>query len=366
MALTTRPNKRRASLVLDDGTSFQGYLFGAEVPAAGEVVFNTGMVGYPEAVTDPSYYGQILALTFPLIGNYGVPGEEVDEHGLPAHFESGRIQVRALVTATYSGDDHHWNASRSLGEWLASQGVPGLHGVDTRALARHLRSAGTCPGRIVVEGEPEPPPYDPASENVVALVSRREPLTLDGGGPHVAVVDCGVKNNIVRCLLRRGARVTLLPWDADLEAGDWEGIVLSNGPGDPGQCADLALRVKDLLPGPRPLFGICLGCQVLGLAAGARTFKLPYGHRGQNQPVCEVPTGRWAMSSQNHGYAVAEDSLPEGWVPWFVNGNDGTLEGLRQREGPHRAVQFHPEAVCGPIDTAYLFDDFLDAVRRSG
>jgi carbamoyl-phosphate synthase small subunit len=361
--------KQKASLVLRDGAVFEGYVFGAAVPAAGEVVFNTGMVGYPEAITDPSYYGQILTLTYPLIGNYGVPSFEADEYGIPRSFESDRIQVRGLITANYHDDYHHWNASQTLGDWLASEGVPGLYGVDTRALTLHLRERGTVLGKIVMPGQDEPDWYDPSTENIVSLVSRPEPVTYGGnqgaGDLHVGVLDCGVKNNIIRCLLRRGARVTVLPWDQDLQAAEFDGLLVSNGPGDPEQCQAVAEQLAPLLTGSRPIFGICLGCQILGLAVGGRTFKLPFGHRGQNQPVFETSSGRWAITSQNHGYAVDPNSLPDDWETWFINGNDQTLEGLMLKSGPHRAVQFHPEAVCGPVDTSYLFDAFLDEVRKA-
>ncbi len=344
---------------------FEGYVFGAAQPSAGEVVFNTGMVGYPEAITDPSYYGQILTLTYPLIGNYGVPSFETDGYGIPRSFESDRIQVRGLVTANYHDDYHHWNASQTLGDWLASEGVPGIYGVDTRALTLHLRERGSVLGKIVLPELDKPDWYDPSTENVVSLVSRPRPETYGDGDLHVAVLDCGVKNNILRCLLKRGARVTVLPWDQNLEAAEFDGLLVSNGPGDPEQCQAVVDQLVGLLDGTRPIFGICLGCQILGLAAGGRTFKLPFGHRGQNQPVFERSTGRWAITSQNHGYAVDLNSLPDAWETWFVNGNDQTLEGLQMKSGPHRAVQFHPEAVCGPVDTSYLFDVFLDEVRKA-
>ena len=363
MTMTTRA--RQGALVLRDGAVFEGYFFGAPLPASGEVVFNTGMVGYPEAITDPSYYGQILVLTYPLIGNYGVPAADQDSNGIPLHFESDGIQVRALITANYHAEYHHWSASRSLGQWLASENIPGLYGVDTRALTLHLRERGTAPGKIVIRGEPEPDWYDPSAENVVSQVSRPETVSYGDGEPHIAVLDCGVKNNILRCLLKRGARVTVLPWDSDPQAFDYDGLLVTNGPGDPEQCRSIADRLVPLFDDPRPIFGICLGCQVLGLAAGGRSFKLPFGHRGQNQPVFETDTDRWAITSQNHGYAIDPQSLETNWEVWFTNGNDQTLEGLRQRNGPHRAVQFHPEAVCGPVDTAYLFDAFLHQVRES-
>lgn len=359
------PVQRKASLVLRDGAAFEGWTFGAETPAAGEVVFNTGMVGYPESITDPSYYGQILVLTYPLIGNYGVPSADKDRDSLPLHFESDRIQVKGLVTANYHGEYHHWNASRSLGDWLASENIPGLHGIDTRALTRHLRERGTVLGKIMIDGEPEPPWYDPASEDVVTLVSRKKPDTYGDGSLHIVVVDCGVKNNILRCLLRRNVKVTVVPSNHDLATIDYDGLLISNGPGDPEQCANVVEHVSELLDDSRPVFGICLGCQVLAMAAGARTFKLPYGHRGQNQPVADHDTGNWFITSQNHGYAVDAGTLPAGWELWYSNGNDNTLEGVRMKSGPHRAVQFHPEAVCGPVDTAFLFDVFLDEVRKA-
>ncbi|MDH3216264.1 MAG: glutamine-hydrolyzing carbamoyl-phosphate synthase small subunit [Candidatus Krumholzibacteria bacterium] len=357
--------KRKASLVLRDGAEFEGFVFGADVPSAGEVVFNTGMVGYPEAITDPSYYGQILVLTYPLIGNYGVPSGDHDEHGIPRHFESDRVQIRGLVTANYHGEYYHWNASRSLGDWLGAERVPGIYGVDTRALTRYLRERGTELGKIVIHGQPEPSWYDPTTENVVDLVSRKEPVSYGSGDVHIVVVDCGVKNNILRCLLKRGAKVTVVPWDASLDDYNHDGLLISNGPGDPEQSRGVAQRVERFLDDRRPMFGICLGCQVLAMAAGARTYKLPFGHRGQNQPVREIATGRWAITSQNHGYAVDADTIGNDWETWYVNGNDHTVEGLRLKAAPHRAVQFHPEAVCGPVDTGYLFDVFLEEVRRA-
>lgn len=362
--MTSLVPKRKATLVLRDGVEFRGYVFGASKPSAGEVVFNTGMVGYPEAITDPSYYGQILVLTYPLIGNYGVPSAETDESGIPRHFESDKIQIRGLVTSNYHGEYHHWNASRSLGDWLETESIPGLFGVDTRALTRHLRERGTELGKIVVDGEAEPAWYDPSTQDVVGQVSRVKPISYGEGDVHIAVVDCGVKNNILRCLLKRGARVTVLPSNTDLATIDYDGLLLSNGPGDPEQSAPLATQVSKLLDDPRPIFGICLGCQVLGIATGARTFKLPFGHRSQNQPVADTQTGKWAITSQNHGYAVDAKTIPSDWEVWYANGNDQTIEGLRQKNGPHRAVQFHPEAVCGPVDTGYLFDIFLDEVRQ--
>ncbi len=327
-------------------------------------MFNTGMVGYPEALTDPSYHGQILVFTYPLIGNYGVPPVRLDEHGIPEKFESDRVQIQALVVSTCSDHIGHWEAERTLGDWLSEEGIPGIQGIDTRALTLHLRERGTLLGKIVIDGEPEPQWYDPATENVLPRVSRPESQTFaDDGTPHIVVVDCGAKNNIIRSLLTRGAHVTVVPWDQDLTALDYDGLLVTNGPGDPEQCRQVVDQLERLIDDPRPIFGICLGCQLLGLAAGGRTFKLPYGHRGQNQPVIDAFTGTTAITSQNHGYVVDAESLPSDWEVWFTNVNDGTLEGLRYRRGPHRGVQFHPEAACGPLDTGYLFDTFLDEVR---
>lgn len=361
-------SKQRATLVLADGTRFEGLNFGAPVSSAGEVVFTTGMVGYPESLTDPSYRSQILVLTFPSIGNYGVPSDAVGEFGLPELMESGRVQVSGLVVADYSPSYSHWEAVRSLSDWLKSAGVPGLYDTDTRALTRRLREHGTVLGKLIVDGDPEW--NDPATDNLVAHVAHPEVRTFgDGGSPHVAVVDCGVKNNILRCLLRRGARVTVVPWDHDLSTLDCDGIVLSNGPGDPTRCDVTIGQLQALLQPdaaggpPTPIFGICLGCQLLGLAAGAETFKLRFGHRSQNQPAIDISSQRCYITSQNHGYAVDARTLPTDWRVWFLNANDGTVEGIRHKTLPFSAVQFHPEAACGPVDTAFLFDDFMEQAR---
>ncbi len=355
-------HSRRIHLVLEDGTTIAGRPFGAPVSAAGEVVFTTGMVGYPESLTDPSFRGQILVLTFPSIGNYGVPSGAPDEHGLPETMESDRVQIAGLVVADLSPSYSHWEAVRSLSDWLEAAGVPGIHDVDTRALTRRLRERGTMLGQLVVDGEPGW--FDPAGTNLVAQVSHPEVRTLgDVDGPRVAVVDCGVKTNILRCLLRRGARVTVVPWDHDLASLDVDGFVLSNGPGDPTTCDATIDHLRPLLDGDRPVFGICLGNQLLALAAGADTFKLRYGHRSQNQPAIDTETRRCYITSQNHGFAVDARTLPADWSVWFINANDGSIEGIRHRHRPLTAVQFHPEAACGPVDTGFLFDRFLDQVR---
>jgi len=352
----------KARIVLEDGYSLTGRSFGAPISAAGEVVFTTGMVGYPESLTDPSYQGQILTLTFPSIGNYGVPGDGAGEFGLPAAMESDRIQVAGLVVADYSPAYSHWEAVQSLSAWLREHGVPAICDVDTRALTQRLRERGTMLGKLEVDGDPGW--FDPATENLVARVGRgREGTINPGPEPRLAVIDCGCKNNILRCLARRGASLEVLPWDADPADVEHDGLVLTNGPGDPVTCEATIRHVAAALQRDVPVFGVCLGCQLLALASGASTFKLRYGHRGQNQPVIDTKTRRCYVTSQNHGYAVDSRTLPDDWEVWFLNANDGTVEGIRHRSKPVSAVQFHPEASCGPVDTAFLFDRFLEQVH---
>jgi carbamoyl-phosphate synthase small subunit len=346
-----------ATLILQDGSQFAGEPFGFNRSVAGEVVFNTGMVGYPETLTDPSYEGQILTLTYPLIGNYGVPDDET-RTGLPQHFESTRIHVAGLIVSECSPTWSHWSAVRSLDAWLRSQRVPGLMAVDTRALTKKLRESGTMLGKLVQPGE-DVPWRDPNREDLGALVSRTAPQQYGQGAKHVALIDCGCKNEILRSLLSRNLAVTVLPLNHTVEPGHFDGILVSNGPGDLEKYAATIATVRTLLHHDKPLFGICLGHQLLALAAGARTRKLKYGHRSQNQPCLLVGSQRCFMTAQNHGYAVDEKSLPSGWTSWFFNANDGTNEGIRHADKPFRSVQFHPEATPGPTDTAYLFDEFL-------
>jgi carbamoyl-phosphate synthase small subunit len=353
--------KLKASLILEDGTVFEGYSFGAIAPAAGEVVFNTAMTGYPESLTDPSYCGQILVLTSPMIGNYGVPPWDM-EGGLPRFFESDRIYARALVVADYTPGYSHWNAVESLGAWLERSGVPAICGIDTRQLTRHIRDHGVMPGRVVVEGCDEAPL--PAPAHPVAEVSCRQPITYGDGPLKVVLVDCGCKYNIIRCLTSRGATVVRVPWDYDFTAMDYDGVMLGNGPGDPTMCAATVEHIKKAMESGKPIFGICLGHQLLSMAAGAKTYKLKYGHRSHNQPVLIAGTNSAFITSQNHGYAVDAATLPDGWEPWFTNINDGTNEGIRHRSKPFRSVQFHPEASSGPVDTEFLFDEFVALMRK--
>lgn len=355
-----------ATLELQDGTTFSGEAFGDFRPTAGEVVFNTGMVGYPESLTDPSYRGQILVLTYPLVGNYGVPPAGEDRWGFPRHFESERVQVAGLVVATLSRDHSHHEATRSLHDWLAGEGVPGLTGVDTRHITKRLRARGVMPGRLV-SGEGSVEFEDPNVRELAGEVCRSEARVYnEGGGPRVAVIDAGVKTSILRSLVSRGFEVARVPYDADPMGTEPAAVVAGNGPGDPGMYPRAVEGVRAALESDVPVMGICLGNQLTGLASGGRTFKLTYGHRSQNQPVLEEGTDRCYITSQNHGYVVDVDSLPGEWDVWFSNANDGSCEGIRREDGLAWAVQFHPEATPGPTDTAFLFDRFAELVRGRG
>ena len=359
------------TLVLEDGTTLHGRNFGAEAPVAGEVVFNTAMAGYVETLTDPSYRGQILVCTYPLIGNYGVPAPRAAETTTEP-YESGGLQVQGLVVQHYVEDFSHHSAARSLGDWLRAEGIPGITGIDTRTLTRRLREHGTMKGWLfpaemgLTEAKQSAAAVQ-MEEDVFRLVAPETARQFGDGSRRILLVDVGAKDNIVRSLVSRNATVMRVPWHADLKAyaEEIDGVLIGNGPGDPSNLLPLVEQIRWYLNHPRriPVMGICLGNQILALAAGASTFKLPYGHRGVNQPVQDLITRACHITSQNHGYAVQDESLPDGWEPWFVNLNDGTNEGIRSRQGPFRGVQFHPEARPGPEDTAYLFDEFLDLVQ---
>jgi len=355
-------NYTRAKLILEDGTSFTGSSFGYEKSVAGEVVFNTSMTGYPESLTDPSYAGQLLVATYPLIGNYGVPDETIIED-LPVNFESDAIQVTALIVSEYSEKYSHWNAMQSLGSWLRAHKVPALFGIDTRALTKILREKGTILGKIVF-GDDDLDFTNPNQDNLVARVSTKTVKSYGNGNSRILLVDCGVKYNIIRHFICRGHTVIRVPWDYDYSNEQFDGLFISNGPGDPKKCEatieHLAVSIKQDVP----IFGICLGNQLLALASGADTYKLKYGHRSHNQPVLEVGSTRALVTSQNHGFAINSKSLPEAWKPWFINLNDGTNEGIRHRDGNIFSVQFHPEASSGPTDSEYLFDEFLAKVAQ--
>ncbi len=356
---------KRGTLLLEDGTVIEGVSFGYPQSRAGEVVFNTGMVGYPESFTDPSYYGQILVLTYPLIGNYGVP-RNTTVGGLPAFFESDRPHIAGLIVANYSHTYSHYRAAQSLGAWLTKTKVPALTGIDTRQLTKKLRERGTMLGKIVIGRDVEP--YDPNAGNVLPFVSVRKSLSYGKGPLRVVLYDCGVKNNIIRELVARGVQVLRVPWDYPLSKSrlQYDGVVLSNGPGDPTKAGATIAEVARLLKRDKPVFGICLGIQLMALAVGAKTYKLTFGHRSQNQPCQDIATGRCYITSQNHGFAVNDKTLRGGFLPWFVNLNDNTLEGMKHASKPFMAVQFHPEATPGPLDTSFLFDQFLSMVKRHG
>jgi carbamoyl-phosphate synthase small subunit len=335
----------------------QGTAFGALRPVAGEVVFNTGMVGYPETLTDPSYTGQILVITYPLVGNYGVPGHRsVDD--LEANFESDKIWIAGLVVSDVAENHNHWNADISLHQWLQAHRIPAVSGIDTRLLTKRLRQKGSMLGTLAPNGNPIDY-YDPNKENLVSRASVSEPVVYERGKKKVILVDCGCKNNIIRSLLQRNITVIRVPWDFDFSGERYDGLLISNGPGDPKMCSLTVEHVRKAMDTNKPIFGICLGNQILALAAGADTYKLKFGHRSQNQPCLEAGTKRCYITSQNHGYAVDTKTLKDDWRVWFTNANDGTNEGIRHCSRPFFSVQFHPEASPGPVDTDFLFDRFV-------
>jgi carbamoyl-phosphate synthase small subunit len=353
---------RKVKLILEDGTTLEGRSFGYEMSVAGEVVFYTAMTGYPESLTDPSYTGQILVSTYPLIGNYGVP-KDLMENGIHKHFESNKIHITGLIVSDYSVGFSHWNAMMSLGDWLKSQHVPGLYDIDTRLLTKILREKGSLLGKIEFEGEPIEF-FDPNLVNLVAIASTDTIEKYGVGKYKIIMVDCGVKNNIIRCLLNRDATVIRVPWDYDFTQLNYDGLFLTNGPGDPEMCKITVKYIRFAIGKEKPIMGICLGNQLLGLAAGAETYKLKYGHRSHNQPVLLKGTNRCFITSQNHGYAIADETLPKEWESLFVNVNDNTNEGIRHISKPFFSTQFHPEASSGPVDTEFLFDDFIESVKK--
>ena len=350
------------TLALEDGSLFHGEGYGARTAVTGEVVFNTSMTGYVEALTDPSYAGQILVLTYPLVGNYGVPTGSPE-----ATFQSSRIQVQGLVTQHLSRHFSHHLASQSLEAWLAGEGLPILSGIDTRSLTQRLRERGTMQGWLYRSemGLKKAQRAATAIDMSVGVFSRVAPearSTHGDGELNVVLVDVGAKDGIVECLVRRGARVTRVPWHEDFlaDARNADGVIIGNGPGDPQDLDAVVQRLRSLIAGfSGPIFGVFLGHQLLARAAGFETYKLRYGHRGSNQPVREVHSGRCYVTSQNHGYAVDQTRCPSDWEPWFVNLNDGTNEGIRMNGRPVFSVQFHPEGRPGPTDTEFLFDEFL-------
>ncbi len=353
---------KKATLVLEDGRRFEGQAFGYQDSIAGEVVFNTAMTGYPESLTDPSYKGQILVTTYPIIGNYGVP-KKGEEDGLLRNYESDKIQVSGLIISYYSDEYSHWNAEKSLDEWMQENNVPGISGIDTRALTKHLREKGAMLGKIVVDKK-DIVFIDPNIRNLVADVSINKKHIYGNGKHKILLIDCGVKNNIIRHLLKRDTTVIRVPWDYDFSNEEYDGLFISNGPGDPEKCKITVDNLELAFQNEEPIFGICLGNQLMSLASGAKTYKLKYGHRSHNQPVLLVGTNRAYITSQNHGYAVDNSTLGEEWEPMFINLNDNTNEGFKHKTKPFFSTQFHPEASSGPTDTEFLFDEFLDLIIK--
>ena len=356
---------KKVTLVLSDGTRFHGKSFGYEKPVAGEVVFNTAMMGYPESLTDPSYAGQILTFTFPLVGNYGVPPFTLEANKLPSFMESDKIYVAAMICADYSEEYSHWNAVESLSDWLKREHVPGITGVDTRELTKVLREHGVMMGKILFDDDEEVPEADYEGVNFVDKVSCKEIIRYnEGAGKKVVLVDCGVKANIIRCLIERGVEVVRVPWNYDYTGMDFDGLFLGNGPGDPDMCQEAVDVIKKQMSMSRkPICGICMGNQLLSKAAGATIYKLKYGHRSHNQPVRLVGTDKCYITSQNHGYAVDGETLGSEWSELFVNMNDGSNEGIRHKTNPWFTSQFHPEACSGPVDTMFMFDKFIEELN---
>lgn len=343
----------KTRLVLEDGTIFEGKAFGAPVSKSGEVVFATGMTGYDQSLTDPSYAGQILTFTYPLIGNWGVPPKEF--------WESSKIHVEGLVISDLTSNPNHWQMEKTLNDWLIEQNVPAIVGIDTRALTQKLREKGTMLGKIVTR-ESDIDFSDPNEKNLVAQVSPKS-LQIHGQGKiKIGLLNCGAKENIKRCLLAHNTTVYELPWNYDPFTNKLpiDGLVISNGPGDPKMAKESIAIIKKALAKKIPTFGICLGNQLLALAAGGNTYKLKFGHRAQNQPTIEVGAKRCYITTQNHGFAVDDKKLPDGFKRWFYNANDNSNEGIIHQKLPFFSVQFHPEATPGPTDTEFLFDKFME------
>lgn len=360
----------QGKLILEDGTELHGKSFGYEDAVAGEVVFTTGMMGYPESLTDPSYSGQIMVCTYPLVGNYGVPDKE--------DWESYKVHATALIVSTYNDTPSHFQSKQTLSEWLKEQKVPALEIKDTRALTLKLREKGVMLGKIIFDKDI--PLADPNVENLVANVSTKEIIEMGDGEKVIIAYDCGIKYNTPRNFIKRGAKLIIVPWDFNPFSPEsiallkskgykikkktelpFDGLFVSNGPGDPKMATKTIDVLKEALKKEIPIFGICLGNQLLALAAGGDTYKLKFGHRSQNQPCTLVGTQRCYLTTQNHGFAVGK--IPKGFKPWFVNANDGTNEGIIHETKPFMSVQFHPEAAAGPVDTEWLFDYFLDKIK---
>lgn len=360
-----------AQLVIKNGPTFSGLSVGAPKTVSGEAVFTTSLVGYPESMTDPSYRGQIICFTQPLIGNYGVPsGTKRDEFSLLKYFESPHIQCSGIVVSDVALEYSHWTAVESLSEWCQREGVAAITGVDTRELVSYLREQGSSLARLQVDGDKSSDFYDPGQVNMVAKVTTKQPyhIPVANAKHHVLVVDCGAKENILRCLVSRGADITVVPYNYPIQkvADKFDGIFISNGPGDPVYCSETVENLKQVIKGnpDLPLMGICMGHQLLSLAAGAKTLKLKYGNRAHNIPTLDLTTGKCHITSQNHGYAVDASTLPSDYQEYFINLNDQSNEGMMHKERPIFSVQFHPEAKGGPLDSSFLFDRYFQLLDQ--
>mgnify|MGYP003302395549 FL=1 len=355
----------KVTLKLSDGTCFEGVSIGYEKNVTGEVVFNTTMIGYPEVLTDAGARGQIVVMTYPLIGNYGVPACSEQENGLSDYLDSNVIHPAALIMTEYSPEYSHWNANESLAQWLIREQIPAVMGIDTRALTKHLREKGSMQATLFFENDNTLPKAN--DEHLVAQVSCDQPITYNSGaGKKVVLVDCGVKQSIIRYLIERGVEVTRVPWDYDFNTLTFDALIISNGPGNPEECQPTINNIRTFLAKgeDKPLLGLDLGNQLLALAVGAKVSKHKYGHHGATQPVQLANEKRCFITAQNHGYVVEGDTLPEEWSEWFINMNDNTNEGIRHNQKPWMAVQFIPEMNCGPIDTEFVFNNFIELLNK--
>jgi carbamoyl-phosphate synthase small subunit len=374
VTITTKKSshaKKFGKLIFDDGSVLTGEGFGYSTAVFGEIVFNTGMVGYTEALTDPSYNGQILTLTYPLVGNYGVPDPSIkDDDGIPTFFESDKIQIRGLVVHELSLTASHWNLSMTLDEWLYNEKVPGISGIDTRELTKKLRTSGVMMAALVVSDSEidvekiktqltSATHYD--SEQFMNVVSTKHERVFGRGDKSVVVIDTGAKNAILRNIREIGYKAILVPWNTPYEkimSYNPKGVVLSSGPGDPQKCSDTIDTAKKLIENNIPTLGICLGAQIIGIAGNTETYKLKYGHRGQNKPCVNLENNQVYVTSQNHGYGITPESLEKSdFNLWFTNADDKTVEGIKHKKQNCVAVQFHPEAAPGPYDCKFVFEE---------
>ena len=363
---------------MSDGTVFEGIGFGHSGTNFGEIVFNTGMVGYPETLTDPSYNGQILTLTYPLVGNYGIPDlTEVDEDGISKFFESDMMQIRGLVVHELSQTASHWNLKMTLDEWMYNEKVPGISGIDTRAITKKITSSGVMMAALVVSDEQidvekikkeltNVTKY--SSEKFMDVVSTKKEKIYGDDNQSVVVIDTGAKNAILRNIRELGYKAIVVPWNTPFDkvmSYNPKGVVLSSGPGDPQNCPETIDTAKKLIENNIPTLGICLGAQIIGIAGNTETYKLKYGHRGQNKPCINLETNQVYVTSQNHGYGIKPESLEQSdFKLWFSNADDNTVEGIKHKTQNCIAVQFHPEAAPGPFDCKYIFDELKKLMEK--